>query len=37
MWVVVLIVGGLAVSAACNGIIHAIFFLTGGKMDDGDE
>lgn len=36
MWVVTTIVGALAISAAINGLIHLIFRLTGGKMDDGD-
>ena len=33
-WVVTLIVGALAISAGLNGLIHLIFKLTGGRLDD---
>lgn len=33
-WVGILIVGALAISAGLNGLIHLIFKLTGGKLDD---
>lgn len=35
-WVVTLIVGALVISAGLNGLIHLIFKLTGGRLDDGD-
>lgn len=36
-WVVTLIVGSLVISIALNGLVHLIFKLTGGRLDDGDR
>lgn len=35
-WVVNLFIGGLITTAVLNALVHIIFKLTGGKMDDGD-
>ncbi len=36
-WIAATILGGLGVSLAANIIVHLIFKVTGGHMDDGDE
>lgn len=36
-WVVAMIIGSLVISAVLNLIVHAVFFISGGRMDDGDE
>lgn len=35
-WVTTTIIGAMAIAAVLNGLVHLIFKLTGGKMDDED-
>lgn len=36
-WIAVTILGGLGISLIGNVVVHLIFKLSGGHMDDGDK